>query len=63
MLYFNTITSHKLGFMIKMRGRTASYDKRLRRYEINKKKSIFLKNKPFYSLSVLEEYAKVKLSQ
>ena len=41
MLCVNTITSHNLGFLIKMRGRTTSYDKRLRRYEISKKSQFF----------------------
>ena len=38
MLCVNTIN---LGFLIKMRGRTTSYDKRLRRCEISKKSQFF----------------------
>ena len=33
MMYFNIIFPHKLCFLIKMRGRTTSYEKRFRRYQ------------------------------
>ena len=56
-LCVNTITSINLGFLIKMRGRTTSYDKWLRRYAISKKSQFFEKNKSFYSLPVLKEWA------
>ena len=37
MLYFNTITPHNMGSLIKMKVHTTSYNKRFRRYEISKK--------------------------